>query len=187
MSLRELKPDNAVLAIIDIQERLMPIMDSGITAQMVKNTNLFSRMFKMWQAPIELTEQYPRGLGHTLLDVTRHLPDVVPIEKLAFSAGGEPAFLKALAGHGRTKVVVVGMETHICVLQTVLDLIAEGYAVFVADDAVQSSSKNAWRSGLHLMRDAGAVVAPSQSLLFQMVGSAGTDEFRFFSKMLKEG
>ncbi len=108
-----------------------------------------------------------------------------PIEKMNFSCCAEPSFLDALERTGRKKLIVVGMETHICVLQTVLDLLASGYVVHLVRDAVCSRDKLDWESGLDMSREAGAVITSTETVLFQLLERAGTDEFRKISKMVK--
>lgn len=186
MSLRSLTPQTAAFLIVDVQENLLKIMDPEITKEVVFNINLFSQMFRHWNAPVLATEQYPKGLGSTKSDIQSKIPELKPIEKMDFSCCLEEPFVKELEATGRKQIVVTGMEAHICVLQTVLDLLDRGYEVFLAMDGVQSSSKLKWKSGLNLMEKAGAVLATSETILFQMLGKAGTDDFKTFVRLLKE-
>ncbi len=148
-------------------------------------TALLIEAAKLMDIPVLTTEQYPRGLGPTVGELRGALPPGAPVEKLAFSCCGEPSFLEALEGTGRKKVILAGMETHICVLQTTLDLLSSGYQVYLPRDAVCSRRKLDWQTGLDLAREAGAVVTSTETVLFQLLERAGTDEFKKISKMVK--
>ena len=186
MSLRSLNPENATLVIVDFQSRLLKIMDDEVTARSVVNINFFTRMFRRWNAPVIVTEQYTKGLGATHEPIASYLEGIEPIEKMVFSCCGEPRFMQALEQNGRRNIVLTGMETHICVLQTVLDLLARDYTVFVAEDAVQSSNDLRYQSGLKMMRKAGALVLPTESILYQMLGRCDTDDFKHMVGLIKE-
>ena len=186
MSLRKMTPQNTALAVIDIQEKLFKIMNERITAQMIRNTGMLASVFKHFDAPILLTEQYPRGLGHTAAGLAPYLEGITPIEKDTFSACGCPDFIEALGSSACDNVILVGMETHICVLQTALDLVELGYSVYVGTDAIQSSSKLRWQGGMDAMKSAGVTLVPTETLLFQMFVRAGTDDFRALTKIMKQ-
>lgn len=168
---------------VDIQERLAFVMEHR--GQVTARTALLVEAAKLMDIPVVSTEQYPRGLGPTVPEVKAVLPPGAPVEKLSFSCCGEPSFMEALEGTGRKKVVLAGMETHICVLQTALDLLSAGYGVHIPRDAVCSRRKLDWQTGLELAREAGAVVTSAETVLFQLLGRAGTEEFRKISKMVK--
>ncbi len=178
-----LDKDEAALLIIDIQERLAAVM--GMRNQVVKNTTLLIELAKMQKIPIVVTEQYPKGLGRTVPGIQEALPSYQPVEKIAFNCCGEPAFVAELKKHDRKKIVISGMETHICVLQTAIGLLKDGYIPHVASDAVCSRAKHAWRAGIEFMRDAGAVITCTETALFQLLGVAGTEEFKVVSRMVK--
>src|SRR5208282_4798601 len=122
-------PDNneSVLLIVDIQERLAVTMK--MRDAVVNNCLHLIELAKIQNIPILLTEQYPRGLGHTVSEIREALPLYQPVEKLAFSCCGEPAFMNALKALGRKTVLLAGMETHVCILQTCVDLLEEGFNV----------------------------------------------------------
>lgn len=178
-----LRRDQAVLAVVDIQERLASVMEhrERVTAR----TRLLIEAARLMDIPIVVTEQYPKGLGHTVDEIREVLTAGSPVEKLSFSCCGEPSFLDALKKTGRKKVILAGMETHICVLQTVIDLLDSGYAVHLVRDAVCSRKKLDWATGLEMAREAGAVVTSTETVLFQLLERAGTEEFRKISKMVK--
>lgn len=168
---------------VDIQERLAAVMD--YRGQVTARTALLIEAAKLLGVPVVATEQYPRGLGPTVEEVRAVLPPGAPLEKLAFSCCGETPFMEALERTGRKKVVLAGMETHICVLQTALDLLSAGCGVHIPRDAVCSRRKLDWLAGLDVAREAGAVVTSTETVLFQLLGRAGTEEFKKISKMVK--
>ena len=179
----QLDRNNAALLIIDIQERLAVVMDKK--DQVVRNTLHLVELAKMLNIPVVVTEQYPKGLGRTLPEIASALPSYLPIEKISFNCCGEASFNDQIARLGRKKIIVTGMETHICVLQTGLGLLQEGFHVHLVADAVCSRTKANWRSGLELIRDAGAVITNTETVLFQLLGVAGTPEFKAISNRIK--
>ena len=174
---------DAVLVIVDVQERLATVME--MREPVVRNCIYLIELAKMRGIPVVVTEQYPKGLGPTVEPIRSALADYRPIEKVSFNCCGEPAFMEEIARLGRRKLVVAGMETHICVLQTALGLIEEGFVPHVVSDAVCSRTKENWDTGLGMMRDAGAVVTCTESVLFQLLKAAGTEEFKAVSRMIK--
>lgn len=181
-----LNRNNVMLVIIDVQERLLKIMDPAITERTLFSIGLLARMFKRWGAPILISEQYPAGLGPTHAAIRQHLPELEPLEKLSFSCCGLESFNEQIFETGRTNIILTGMETHVCVQQTASDLRDRGYRVFVPIDAVQSSTKLRYRNGLHIMDRADVQLVNTESLLFQILQRCDTDEFREFQRMLKE-
>jgi nicotinamidase-related amidase len=179
----QLDRNNAALLIIDIQERLAVVMDKK--DQVVGNTLHLVELAKMLNVPVVVTEQYPKGLGKTLPEITSALPTYLPVEKVSFNCCGEATFNEQIKRLGRKKIVIAGMETHICVLQTSLGLLQEGFDVHLVADAVCSRTKANWRSGLELVRDAGAVITNTETVLFQLLGVAGTPEFKAISNRIK--
>ncbi len=178
-----LERNSAALVIIDIQERLAAVMK--MKDAVVNNCLHLIELAKMYSIPIILTEQYPKGLGPTVEPLRAALPDVQPIEKLAFSCCDEPSFLDAIRGIGRTSLIVTGMETHICVLQTSIGLLREGYSVHLVKDAVCSRTKENWKVACEFIRDAGGVITCTETVLFQLLKVAGTEEFKAISKRIK--
>ncbi|MBF0286501.1 MAG: isochorismatase family protein [SAR324 cluster bacterium] len=183
----QLNKTNTALIVIDVQTQLLTIMDSSISEHMITNINMLSQMFSYWQAPIILTEQYKKGLGATCEEVKPHLSHVEPIEKLTFGSCGNEVFQRTLKQlpKERNHLIVVGMETHICVLQTVLQLLAEKYQVFVPIDAVQSTTKLRWQTGIRTMEQAGAVMTNTESLLFQITQRCDSEDFKKLLPLIK--
>ena len=172
----QLDRDDAVLLVVDIQERLAVAMAQR--ERVVANAGHLIAAARLLGVPVLLTEQYPRGLGPTVPELRAALEATTAIEKLTFDCCGEPSFAPALEQTGRATVIVCGMEAHICVLQTVLGLLANGMNVHVAADAVCSRDPENARTALGLLRDAGAVVSCTETVLFQLLGRAGTPEFK---------
>jgi nicotinamidase-related amidase len=135
--------------------------------------------------PYFITEQYPRGLGETVAELGMYRQKAGAMEKMAFSCCRDAPLADELSRAGVHHVLLAGMETHVCVLQTALDLLADGFFVHVVRDAVLSRSRDNWQAGLELMRSAGAVVTTTETALFQLQETAGTDTFKKISKLVK--
>ncbi|HXX57345.1 MAG TPA: hydrolase [Thermodesulfovibrionales bacterium] len=172
-----------ILAIVDIQDKLAAVM--GEREKVIANTLHLVEAAKIFKIPMVLTEQYPKGLGPTVGEVRTALASYEPIEKTDFGCCREAAFLRSLSSSGKKKVILAGMETHICVLQTCLGLLKEGYAVHVVSDAVCSRARGNHTTGIEFMRDAGAVITGTETVLFQLLEKAGTEEFRMISRRIK--
>ena len=175
--------NKAMLLIIDIQERLAVVMDRK--DQVVKNTQHLIELAKLQNLPTVVTEQYPKGLGKTIPEIQSSLRLYLPIEKVSFSCCGEAPFNEHIKRLDRKQIIVTGMETHVCVLQTCLGLIKDGYDVHLVADAVCSRTKANWRSGIEFIRDAGGVLTNTETVLFQLLGVAGTPEFKAISNRIK--
>jgi len=175
--------NDTVLLIVDIQERLAAVMEKR--GHVIANCTRLTELAKMLSIPVLVSEQYPKGLGRTVPELVSVIPSYSPVEKLTFDCCGEPSYMEVIKKTGRKKAIVTGMETHICVLQTVLGLLKEGFDVHVVSDAVCSRTDANWKAGLDMMRDAGAVVTCTETVLFQALKVAGTEEFKAVSRMIK--
>jgi nicotinamidase-related amidase len=177
----KLDPERAALIVIDAQEgfrKAIPVFDELARAAgvLVQGANVVG-------IPIVVTEQYPKGLGHTVPEVADHLPaSVKPVDKVVFSAVEAEGFDLG----GADQALVCGGETHVCVNQTVIDLLARGVDVHVAEDAVGSRTKQNWRLGLHKVEHVGATLTSVETALFELVRQAGTDEFKRVQKLILE-
>jgi isochorismate hydrolase len=178
-----LSREDAVFVIIDIQERLANAMSDR--EKVVQNCLHLIEASKILEIPILLNEQYPKGLGPTVPEIRDSLQSYQPLEKVTFSCCNGENFIKHLRETGRKKVIVSGMETHVCVLQTCLDLIRSGYIVHIAGDAICSRTIENYRAGIEFMRDAGAVITCTETILFQLLEKAGTEEFKVISRRIK--
>jgi nicotinamidase-related amidase len=182
---RPLDPKQCALIVIDIQEKLLPPIFRK--EQLVRNAQLLIRLAGILKIPTLMSTQYSKGLGNTVPEIASLLPDIQPLEKVVFSCFGSDVFcsaLKRLPGN-RNTVLLCGMETHICVAQTALAALREGYLVHVAADAVSSRTELNWQIGLDRMRAAGAVVSSTEMIIYEALGSSGTNEFKDMLKHLK--
>jgi hypothetical protein len=177
-----LEIDNTVLAVIDIQGKLASLMHDR--KSLYDNAARIIRAAAVLGIEVICTEQHPDGLGPTVAELAEHL-DVEPIPKFAFSCCGEPAFETALKSTGRTQVLLTGIETHICVYQTAVDLLAGGYEVYVLTDAVSSRTEANRLLGLQRMKDAGAVMTGVEMALFEMLKVAKGDTFKQIVRIVK--
>jgi len=173
----------SILVIVDIQERLAATME--MRDAVINNCLHLIELAKMQHIPVLLSEQYPGGLGPTAGKIREALTVYQPVEKLAFDCCREPAFLNALKTLNRKTVILTGMETHICVLQTCLSLLEKGFKVHLVRDAVCSRTKDNWNAGTEFMRDAGAIITCTETVLFQLLEVAGTEEFKAIAKRVK--
>jgi nicotinamidase-related amidase len=178
-----LKRDDALLVIVDIQERLAVAMTEK--ERVVTNTLHLVESAKLLGVPILITEQYSKGLGPTLPEVRNAVQSYAPIEKITFSCCGEKFFMEAVQETEKKQIILVGMETHVCVLQTCIDLLQNGYFVHVVSDAICSRTKQNYKTAIEYMRDAGAVITCTETVLFQLQVKAGTEEFKAISKRIK--
>ena len=178
------RPDRstACVLLIDVQERLVPaVADFARVEKYCRALILGARELGL---PVLASEQYPKGLGATIGSLREALPGP-PLTKMHFSCMGEPAIAAALADSGRRQVIVGGVETHVCVLQTVRDLAALGYQAFVCADAVSSRTEEHRRVGLEQMRDMGAVITSAETALFDLLHACTTPEFKRVSALVK--
>jgi nicotinamidase-related amidase len=178
-----LRKNEAVMVIVDIQERLAAVMSER--QKVVENCLHLIELCKLLDIPIILNEQYPRGLGQTVPELKEALTMLVPHEKVTFSCCGMGTFAETLAESGRKKVLLVGMETHVCVLQTCLDLLRNDYVVHAVSDAICSRTYDNFKTAMEYMKTAGAVVTCTETALFQLLEKAGTEEFKIISKRIK--
>ncbi len=177
--------ERAGVLVVDIQERLCSAMNEELLARMVRRTQALIEGAKALELPIVVTEQYPKGLGSTITPIRSALPESVKaIEKIEFTAA-IPAVTRALAG--RSQVIVCGMETHVCVYQSVRDFVAKEYVPYICADAILSRFDEDRLVGLELCRAAGGVVTTVESALFDLLGRAGTPEFKQISRAVKPG
>ena len=182
---RPLEADRCALIVVDIQEKLLPPIFQK--DQLLKNSQLLIRLAGILKIPALLTTQYAKGLGNTTPEIASLLSEVQPIDKHMFSCFGSDAFcstLKRLPGN-RTTVLLCGMESHICVMQTALGGLREGYIVHVASDAVSSRTEWNWKIGLERMRAAGAVISSTEMILYELLRSSGAPAFKELLPYLK--
>jgi nicotinamidase-related amidase len=184
--------DGLVVVVVDVQERLAVVMDRR--EQVVSAAGLLVRVAGVLRVPVIVTRQNPRGLGETVPQLAAAVEDaraagsaVTVVDKMSFDCTGEPAFGSALADTGRTHVVLVGMETHICVTQTVLSLAAAGLTPHVAADACCSRRDSDHEVAIARLRSHGVDVLVTESVIYEALGAAGTQEFRSVLELVKRG
>lgn len=180
--MHEFKRESSALLIVDVQERLAQAMPAERLARLLNRTLAAIEGARALGLPVIVTEQYPKGLGRTARPIAERLADVRVIEKLEFSAL-VPGVLEALTG--RPQVLVVGMETHVCVFQTVRALSRAGLSPYLAVDAVLSRTETDYRVGIDLCREAGAQLTTVEAALFDALRVAGGPEFKAISAAVK--
>lgn len=176
--------EDTLCLIIDVQERLLPAMDQG--PQVLDRIHLLIDGLKLLGLPFLISEQYPRGLGPTLPSVSQRLPRAPILPKVSFSACDDPGLAEALLSSGRKNIVLCGVEAHVCVQQTAIDLAALEFRPVVVADGVTSRRPRDADLALGRMRSEGVVVTGVESLLFELTRTAGTDTFKLISKLVKE-
>ena len=176
---------HAVLLVVDIQEKLIPAMPPAAIESVLKNSTILIQGCQVLNIPVLVTEQYTRGLGKTHAPLMPYLENSPFYEKLTFSSYRQPQFRQELERLHARDVLLCGIETHVCVLQTTLDLLKNDFRVFAAADSMCSRAPFNYQTGIELMRDAGAVIGSTESLLFQLLEEAGTDRFKQISKLVK--
>jgi len=177
--------EQAVLVAIDFQETQIRIMPPEVGNNLIRNIKILIAFARQLNIPILATEQYPKGLGRTVPQVTEELGPILPIEKVSFSCCGVNAFNDRLKELRRSQIILTGMEAHVCVLQTAADLLRRNYEVHVVADAVGSRKKLDWKAGLRWMEKKGAMISTTEIIAFQLLKEAGTDDFKQLSKYLK--
>ena len=185
MARRPLEVDQCALIVVDIQNKLLPPIWEK--ERLVRNVQLLIRLAGILKIPSIVTTQYAKGLGETVPDIADLLPDTPSIDKLMFSCFGSDAFcstLKRLPGQ-RTTILLCGMEAHICVMQTALGAVREGYLVHVASDAVSSRTELNWRIGLDRMGAGGAILSSAEMMLYELLRSSGAPAFKELLPYLK--
>jgi len=175
----------SVLTIVDVQERLFNAMDAERRDDMVANVKILATAARRLQVPVLVTEQYPKGLGRTLPEVKTLVADVAPFEKTAFSCADAEGFVDRLRALEAEHVILAGIEAHVCVLLTALDLLQRGLRVSVVADAVCSRRAANLEIGLDQARQAGATITATETVVFQLLGRADSDAFRELSKLLR--
>jgi len=179
----KIRKEDAVLVLIDFQEKLMPAMKDPEELEEV--TEKLIRGCRILGVPALVTQQYTKGLGHTVPRLCEVIGSFEPIEKTAFSAMGEPAFVEALKTCGRKTVILAGIESHVCVQQTALDLLEAGFSVFLVTDCISSRSKNDRKYAVLRMADSGVLRTTCEAVLFELCGGAREPGFKEISALVK--
>jgi nicotinamidase-related amidase len=167
---------NTALVVIDVQEKLMAAM--AHRAEVVTAANKLIRAARILELPTLLTVQYVKGLGPVCAELAEATAGLTPLEKMTFSCGGADAFTRALQAAGRQRIILCGVEAHVCVQQTALDLLAGGHTVYLAADAVCSRRDTDCAAALARLRDQGAVVTTAEAAVYEWLREAGTPQFK---------
>jgi len=188
MSIKEtffLDSEKSALVVIDVQEKLCQAMDEKVLRKLTKNIGILLESAAELKIPVLITEQYVKGLGKTLPELLDKAANAPCFEKMTFSSYGNAEFVEQLKASGRTHIIVTGMETHVCVLQTVIELRDAGFIVHLVKDAVMSRDKRNWQTAIEAMNLTGAVPTCTESVVFQLLKIAGTDSFKKLSKLVR--
>ncbi|MCL5029169.1 MAG: hydrolase [Bacteroidetes bacterium] len=178
-----LSREKTALLIIDIQERILAVMQNP--EEVINNTLKLIKGFKVLNIPIFYTEQYPKGLGSTSLHLIKELEGLSPIQKMSFSCSGAGNFFTRLKDNNVSQVVIAGIESHVCVQQTALDLLANGFQVDVVADAISSRKEIDYKFAIDRMRENGVEISTAEAVLFELLNFCGTEEFKEISKIVK--
>jgi len=179
-----LRPNNALLVVVDMQEPFL--QNIWERERLVNNVTILLEAARLLRLPIVPTQQNTDRIGNSIPEVTKRLPSQsVPFDKLCFSCAGDDAFMSELQRSGRKQIILCGVETHICISQTGLDLMAMGYQVHVVADAVSSRTQSNWQLGLNRLERAGGILTSTESAVYELLGEAGTPEFREMLALLK--
>lgn len=178
--------ENLIFILVDYQEKFFPLIDQKYRQVAQKNIMLLVRMFGRMGIPMIGTDHYRKGLGLTEKKVLDSWTGEDFRDKITFSALKNDQLLKDFTSNERDIAVVCGLETHICVFQTVLDLRRKGKEVLLVSDGCLSSTTLRWQNGLDLAREAGAHVINAETLIFYLLERAGTPDFKYLVKLLKE-
>lgn len=178
-----LNPEDSLLLIIDVQEKLVNALDKDIIVKRAANIVKAARILSI---PVVVTEQYPKGLGTTVTKVSSELPDDTPIfEKTAFNALLEDGILEKIKSYNKKQIVLCGIETHICVHQTAAALMREGFEVYVVKDACASRTKYEFKQGIELMEANGAKISCVEIVLFEWLKTAKNPHFKEIQALIK--
>lgn len=189
-ALEGLSAGRAALLVVDIQEKLVPAMPPDAVERVIRGTTVLLEAARRMKLPVVVTQQYPKGLGATVAALAEPIGALDPaqlhrFDKLDFSSAKAPQFAQLYPKLGRDQWILVGMETHVCVLQTARDLRRRGAAVHVVSDAVSSRTKANYRVGLSQMREMGVVQTSLELVVFDLLQRAGSDDFKALSKLIK--
>jgi nicotinamidase-related amidase len=178
-----LNRENTIGVVIDFQEKLLPHMHKK--DEILDRSLIMVKGLRALNVPIIVTQQYTKGLGNTIKPINDAIGNFSYIEKQTFSCYREPSFIKVMNRSGKRNVVIMGIESHVCILQTALDLLYNNFNPVVVIDAISSRKKEDMDIALWRMRDVGCIMTTSESILFELCRQAGTPEFEEISKLVK--
>ncbi|MDH5445815.1 MAG: hydrolase [Gammaproteobacteria bacterium] len=177
--------EQSQLLVIDIQQRLASAMPDKVLQAVTLHTGWLLQAASLLEVPVVRTEQYPRGLGNTLEEISQHIEKDTRLEKTSFSCCGAEGFNDNLTKTNRRQIVITGMESHVCVLQTAMQLKAMDYDVFVVSDATCSRDKRNHKNALQRMAQAGVIISNTESVMFEWLRDASHPQFKAVSQLLR--
>lgn len=175
--------ENSIGVVLDLQSKLFPYIHEN--EKLLKNASILINGLKKLDVKLVVTQQYTKGLGDTLEPLKEIIGDYKYIEKNSFSCCGEPEFNETLAVAAEKFVIITGIETHVCVLQTAIDLLDQGYIPVIIEDCVSSRNPNDKKIAIERMRQAGAYISTYESILFELLKESGSDTFKAISRLVK--
>lgn len=177
---------DSVLLLIDIQARLTAATTEESRRLLLRNSAILLEAAMLLEIPVLVSEQYPKGLGRTEVSLAQKFPATIQgFEKTVFACSGADGFMDTVHNHKRRQVIIAGMETHVCVLQTALELKAGDFQVFVAEDATCSRKPQHSLNALQRLRDAGVIVANTESVVFEWLRDANHEHFKKISGLIR--
>ncbi len=179
----KIDPKQTQVLVIDIQEKLFPLINNK--DELLKNILMLIKGLKLFDMPFVLNEQYPRGLGHTIEPIKELLAEQSAFEKVTFSCCQTQTTLEAIKKNDKKFVIVFGIEAHICILQSVLDLLEAGLVPVVVTDCIDSRNPNDKRVAIDRMVQAGAIPTTYESIIFELCGSSKSSMFKDISNLIK--
>jgi nicotinamidase-related amidase len=182
MSDWRLTPQNTALVVIDVQEKLMDVMPRR--AEMIASIQKLIDAARILKLPTLVTAQYVKGLGPVCPEIVKATPGIAPIEKTAFSCCGSEEFMRAVKDLRRQRIILCGIEAHVCVQQTAIDLMKD-YFVYVVADAIGSRHRHDHKVAVERLRDCGAVITTVESAVFELLRESGTDQFKQILPLFK--
>jgi len=180
---QQLSSGKTALLVIDIQERIIPVIANN--QLVISNSVKLIKGFKILGIPVFYTEQYPKGLGSTLIELKKELDESSRFEKMSFSCSGAENLFNKFSASKISQVVVCGIEAHVCVQQTVLDLLENNFQVNVAVDAVSSRKEIDFNTAFSRMENNGAILTTTEAILFELLNVCGTEQFKQISRLVK--
>lgn len=185
MSRYYIQRDDSFLLLVDIQENLFNAMKDKVQEILKKNAAILLNAAVKMSIPVIVSEQYRKGLGVTIGELQDYIPDEDNYEKIHFDCTKDADLFEAIEKKGKKTAIITGIESHICVFQTAVSLLESGYSVVIASDAVASRRKHDWSQALSMLEKAGALVYPTETIVFMLLEKAGTPEFKYLSPLFK--
>ena len=180
-----LSQENSVVLLIDPQEKLLPkVFEPG---RVTENTILLIRLARITRIPLVVTTQYAKGIGPIVEEIKKEIPEQSVLDKVEFGCFNNPEFVTHMKQMERSRntLILSGIESHVCVAQTALGALERGYNVHIASDAVSSRTEWNWKIGLDRMREAGAIISSTEMMIFEMLKTSNSDEFKAILPFLR--